>query len=124
MTIHTKAIARATKIIDDAIERVETEKREAEANFWDTGYQRYDNKKAACEDALEELTKFRYGYEQSKRYRRKISQMEKGIEIYMTKLDELRNELRGDVPDNVLNYIIGRCKARLDIALDEAEREY
>ena len=122
MTISEKAIAKADKAINEAIEKLEAEKKEAQADFWDTGYDRYYNKMHRCEDQLEHLREYVDSRSDVKRYRKRIANLESGISVYMKKLDELQIELRGDIPDNQLAYIIERCKTRLELALDEAER--
>lgn len=122
MTIHTKAIAKAEKTIQDAIDKIEAQLAEAKSNFWDTGYDRYYNKIHICEEAITELTEYVDARRDVKRYRRRIRNMEAGIALYKQRLDELKRELLGDMPEEQLNYIIERCKTRLDLAMDEAER--
>ena len=120
MNIHTKAIAKAEKIIQDAIDKIEAMRDDAQRNFWDTGYNRYYNKMHDCEEALDELTKYLDCRKDVKRYRQRINTLESVIRLYERKLDELRDELKGDVPDVELNYIIERCKARLELAFVES----
>lgn len=122
MTISEKAIAKADKAINEAIEKLEAEKKEAQDDFWDTGYDRYYNKMHRCEEQLEHLREYVDSRSDVKRYRKRIANLESGIRAYMKKRDELQIELRGDIPDNQLAYIIERCKTRLELALDEAER--
>ena len=121
MTIAEKAILKADKVIDDAINKLEEERVEAQRDYWDTGYDRYYKKMHNREEQLEQLKEYIGARIESRRLRRRCNSYERAIETYMKQLDELGQDLRGDLPDNVINYVIGRAKTRLELSLEDAK---
>jgi hypothetical protein len=115
-----RAIDRANAIMKKAIDSIQADFAEAEANYRDTGYGRYFKKMQSCEDDIDRLERYIYSAVDLAKAEREADRYRRMIAKYREKLDKLyAEEYRGD---SAAYEIIGRCKSILSVAEMEVVR--
>lgn len=113
-----KAIDRAKAIIQKAIDGINEERREAEGNYNDTGYQRYYNKMQACEDDIARLEGFIHSVRELALAEHEVARYRKMYSMYLDRLDNLYTDWYNG--NSEAYEIIGRCKSILKVTEMEA----
>lgn len=111
------AIKRAKAILQKALDDIAKERDEAYANYSCTGYQRYYNKKEACDADIENLEGFIHSWQQIREAERESDKLRRTLSLYVRKLDEFEKEYPGD---EYVKQIVSRCKSKLESAKMDA----
>ena len=115
-----KTIARVNSILDKAIDSLQSEHKEAEGNYRDTGWDRYYTKMESLEKEIEELEKYRLIKTKLRQAEKALDKQRKVKEIFFRKLDVLEEGHKGE---DMFLAILKICRERYDRAEVEAMDE-
>ena len=115
-----KTITRVNSILDKAIDSLQSEHKEAEGNYRDTGWDRYYTKMERLEKEIDELETFRHVKKKLAWADKALDKQRKVKEIYLRKLDTLAEGHKGE--ELFLN-ILKVCRERFEKAELEAMDE-
>ena len=115
-----KTIARVNSILDKAIDSLQSEHKEAEGNYRDTGWDRYYTKMERLEKEIEELEKYRLIKTKLRQAEKALDKQRKVKEIFFRKLDTLAEGHKGE---DMFQAILKVCRERFEKAELEAMDE-
>ena len=93
--------------IEKKIKELQEKEHEEFLNFMDTGEAKYDNRRYKAEKEAEELSKFLYAEQDTKRYKDKCQEYELFIQKLKAKINQLKKEYPAKTyPD--IDQILGR----------------
>jgi hypothetical protein len=115
-----RAIDRANAIMKKAIDSIQADFAEAEANYRDTGYGRYFKKMQSCEDDIDRLERYICSAVELAKAEREADRYRRMIAKYREKLEALRSN--DYVGDRQAGEIICRCEALLKMLEMEVAR--